>query len=87
MAKLHLTVLNSGQNQEGKFPIFIAVTEKREVRYIKTDYTIDNLYEFDHGMVVCRKDAKIINQRLQFVLSQYQFVYNNRKVYQLIIEK
>lgn len=72
MAKLHLTVLNSRQNQEGKFPIFIAVSEKREVRYIKTDYAIDNLYEFDHGMVVCRKDAKITNQRLQFVLSQYQ---------------
>lgn len=72
MATIHLVVLNSRQNSKGEFPVFIAVTEKREVRYIKTDYSVDDLYQFDNGVVVCRKDAKVMNQRLKYVLSGYQ---------------
>ena len=72
MATIHLSVLSSRQSSTGEYPIFIAVTEKRVVRYIKTDYTIDDLYQFDNGVIVCRKDAKILNQRLKYVLSEYQ---------------
>lgn len=62
---IHLVVLSSRQNSNGEFPLFIAVTAKREVRYIKTDYVIDDLYQFDNGTIVCRKDAKVMNQRLK----------------------
>lgn len=72
MATIHLAVLSSRQNSKGEFPVFIAVTVKREVRYIKTDYMIDDLYQFDNGTIVCRKDAKVMNQRLKYVLSEYQ---------------
>ena len=72
MATLNLVVLKTRQTAKGDFPIFISVTQNRVVRYIKTDYSIDDLYQFDSGMVVCRKDAKVMNQRLKFVLSEYQ---------------
>lgn len=72
MAKIHLAVLAARKNSEGQFPVFIAVTEKREVRYIKTGCVIDDLYQFDNGIIVCRKDAKILNQRLKYILLDYQ---------------
>ena len=53
-------------------PVLIALTSKRQVRYIKTGYEIDNLFQFEDGEVVCRKDARIMNQRLNFVLSEYR---------------
>lgn len=72
MVTLHLTVLNSRRNSAGKLPVLIALTSKRQVRYIKTGYEIDDLFEFEQGKVVCRKDAKVMNQRLNFVLSEYR---------------
>lgn len=42
------------------------------MRYISTGYEIDDLYQFDKGKVVCRKDAKVMNQRLDYVLSEYR---------------
>lgn len=53
-------------------PVLIALTSKRQVRYIKTGYEIDDLFQFEDGEVVCRKDARIMNQRLNFVLSEYR---------------
>lgn len=84
MATIHLVVLSSRQNSAGEFPVFIAVTENREVRYIKTDYAVDDLYQFDNGAIVCRKDAKVMNQRLKYVLSEYQEKLNeipNQRIY------
>lgn len=72
MVTLHLTVLNSRRNSAGKLPVLIALTSKRQVRYIKTGYEIDDLFEFEQGKVVCRKDAKVMNQRLNFVLGEYK---------------
>lgn len=72
MVTLHLTVLTSRRNSAGKLPVLIALTSKRQVRYIKTGYEIDDLFEFEQGKVVCRKDARIMNQRLNFVLSEYR---------------
>ena len=72
MVTLHLTVLKSRRNSQGKLPVLIAVTSKRQVRYIKTGYVINDLFEFERGKVVCRKDAKIMNQRLAYVLSEYE---------------
>ena len=53
-------------------PVLIALTSKRQVRYIKTGYEIDDLFQFEDGEVVCCKDARIMNQRLNFVLSEYR---------------
>ena len=72
MVTLHLTVLTSRRNSAGKLPVLIALTSKRQVRYIKTGYEIDDLFQFEDGKVVCRKDARIMNQRLNFVLSEYR---------------
>lgn len=72
MVTLHLKVLNSRRNSAGKFPVLIALTSKRVVRYIKTGYEVDHLFEFEKGKVVCRKDSVIMNQRLNFVLSEYR---------------
>ncbi len=72
MATLNLVVLKTRQTTRGGYPIFISVTKKRIVRYIKTEYSVNDLFEFDNGKVVCRKDAKIMNQRLEYVLSEYK---------------
>ena len=72
MATLNLVVLKARQTAKGDYPIFISVTQNRIVRYIKTEYSIDDLFQFDNGVVVCRKDAKVMNQRLKFVLDEYQ---------------
>lgn len=72
MATLNLVVLKARQTAKGDYPIFISVTQNRVVRYIKTDYSIDDLFQFDNGVVICRKDAKVMNQRLKFVLGEYQ---------------
>ncbi|KAA6334084.1 hypothetical protein EZS27_017562 [termite gut metagenome] len=44
------------------------------MRYITTEFEIDDLFQFDNKSrrVVCRKDDKIINQRLIYILSEYQ---------------
>lgn len=60
MATLYLTVLKSRRNLEGKLPIFVAVKSKRQVCCIKSGYEIYNLFELEHGEVVCRKDAKCV---------------------------
>lgn len=72
MATLNLVVLKARQTAKGEYPIFVSVTQRRIVRYIKTEYFIDDLFQFDNGMIVCRKDAKVMNQRLKFVLGEYQ---------------
>lgn len=71
MAVLHLAILKSIQNSNGKIPVLIAVIQRREVRYIKTDYVVDEFYQFDNGLIACRKDAKTMNQRLKYVISGY----------------
>ena len=72
MATLRFSVLSARQTSKKTFLIYLTITHKREVRYISTEYEIDDLYQFDKGKVVCRKDAKIMNQRLAYVLSEYQ---------------
>lgn len=52
--------------------VYLAITHKRVVRYITTEYEVEDLYQFHNGKVVCRKDAKIFNQRLEYLLTEYQ---------------
>lgn len=72
MATLRFTVLPARKTSKGTFFIYLTITHKRDVRYISTGYEIDDLYQFDKGNVVCRKDAKLMNQRLAYVLSEYR---------------
>lgn len=77
MATLHFAVLKSRRTVKNTYIIYLAVTHKRDVRYIATEYEIDDLFQFEAGKVVCRKDAKIMNQRLAYVLSEYQQKFDN----------
>lgn len=72
MATLHFAILKSRQKVKKTYVIYLALTHRRDVRYIPTEYEIDDLFQFDDGKVVCRKDAKIMNQRLSYVFSLYQ---------------
>lgn len=44
---------------------------------IKTEFLLDDISEFEDGRVVYRKDAGIINKRIQFVFSQYKEKYDS----------
>ncbi len=72
MATLRFSVLPTRQTSKKTFLIYLTITHKRAVRYISTGYEIDDLFQFDKGKVVCRKDARLMNQRLAYVLSEYQ---------------
>ena len=72
MATIRLTVLNSIKESNGKLPILICISQKKDRAYIKTEFLLDDISEFEDGRVVYRKDAGIINKRIQFVFSQYK---------------
>jgi len=94
MATIYLSVLRSRRTLEKKYPIYIAVMQTRnDIRYIKTDYVIDGLYQFENGKVICRKDANTMNLRLKYVLSEYQeklegipdqYVYNSAQIKEIL---
>lgn len=72
MATLHFAVLKSRRTVKKTYSVYLAITHKRVVRYITTEYEVEDLYQFHNGKVVCRKDAKIFNQRLEYLLTEYQ---------------
>lgn len=72
MATIRLTVLSSVKEQDGRLPILVCISQKKDRAYIKTEFLLDDIAEFDNGKVVYRKDAGIMNKRVQFVFSQYK---------------
>lgn len=72
MATIRLTVLSSIKEQDGRLPILVCISQKKSRAYIKTEFLLDDIAEFDNGKVVYRKDAGIMNRRLEFVFSQYK---------------
>lgn len=72
MSKIKVQVLESRKLSNGKFKIYLGMFHKGEVRYISLPYVIDDLYQIEDGVVVCRKDAKIMNQRIKYELSYCQ---------------
>lgn len=72
MATIRLTVLSSIKEQDGRLPILVCISQKKDRAYIKTEFLLDDIAEFDNGKVVYRKDASIMNKRVQFVFSQYK---------------
>lgn len=72
MATLNFKILPNRKKSSGKLGIYLAVTHKKEVRYISTEFEIDDEAEFEDGKVCYRKDAGIMNKRMQYVLSEYR---------------
>lgn len=77
MATARLSVLKTRQTNKGSFIIYIALSHKKETRYINTNYEIDDLFQFDKGKVICRKDAAVINKRLEYTLEEYREKLSN----------
>ncbi len=76
MATIRLTVLNSIKENDGRLPILVCISQKGKRAYIKTEFLIDDIAEFDNGKVVYRKDANMMNKRIEFVFSQFKEKYD-----------
>lgn len=77
MATINLSVLKTRQTAKGTYIIYVSINHKRDTRYIATDYQIDDLFQFDRGKIVCRKDAEIMNKRLDYVVTEYKAKLND----------
>lgn len=72
MATLNFKILPTRRKSNGKLGIYISLTHKKEVRYISTEFEIDDESQFEDGRVCYRKDASIMNKRMAYVLSEYK---------------
>lgn len=72
MATLNLKILPNRRKLSGKLGIYVSLTFKKEVRYISTEFEVDDEYQFENGKVCYRKDAAIMNKRIQYVLGIYR---------------
>lgn len=72
MATLGFKILPSRRKSSGKLGIYVYLTFKKEVRYISTEFEIDDEYQFDKGKVCYRKDASIMNKRMEYILNEYK---------------
>lgn len=72
MATLNLKILPNRRKSTGKLGIYVCLTFKKQQRYISTDFEIDDEFQFEDGKVCYRKDAAIMNKRMQYVLQEYQ---------------
>lgn len=72
MTKLSLKILPLRRKSNGKLNIYVCLTHRKEVRYITTEFEIDDEFQFEDGKVCYCKNASIINKRLEYVLDSYQ---------------
>ena len=72
MANLEIKILPTRKKATGKLKIYIFLTFKRQIRYIGTEFEIDDEAEIDNGRICYRKDAAIMNKRLSFILNEYK---------------
>ena len=72
MATLNYKILPARRKSSGNLGIYIALTHKKEVRYISTEFEIEDESQFEDGRVCYRKDAAIMNKRMAYVLSEYK---------------
>ena len=77
MATIRLTVLSSIKEQDGRLPILVCISQKKKRAYIKTTFLLNDIAEFENGKVAYRKDASVMNKRLEFVFSQYKEKYDS----------
>ena len=72
MAQLNYKILPTRKKTSGKLGIYISLTFRKEVRYISTEFEIDDESQFENGKVCYRKDASIMNKRMLYVLTEYK---------------
>lgn len=72
MATLNYKILPNRRKASGKLGVYLSLTHKHEVRYISTEFEIDDESEFEDGLVCYRKDAAMMNKRMAYVLRTYQ---------------
>lgn len=72
MATLNYKILPARRKSSGKLGIYLSLTHKKEVRYISTEFEIDDASQFENGKVCYRKDAAIMNKRMAYVLAEYR---------------
>jgi site-specific recombinase XerC len=71
MAVLSLKILPTRQKSSGKLEVYVCLTHRKSQRYINTGIEIDDEFQFEKGVVCYRKDARIMNQRLAYILDIY----------------
>lgn len=71
MATLSPTILRAKPNSEGKYPVWIRISVKKDKSYIKTDYCLNDPCEWYEGKVVARSDASAMNKRLTYEVKRY----------------
>lgn len=74
MATLSLVIIKNRPKSDGTFTIYVKVQHKRRASYLRTSYSVDSLSQWDGDRVVNRSDAKLINRKLQLLLSKYEDV-------------
>ena len=72
MATLNYKILPNRRKASGKLGVYLSLTHRKEVRYISTEFEIDDESEFEDGLVCYRKDAAVMNKRMAYVLRTYQ---------------
>jgi site-specific recombinase XerD len=72
MAVLSLKILPTRRKSSGKLEIYVCLTHRKSQRYINTGIEIDDEFQFEKGAVCYRKDARIMNQRLAYILDMYR---------------
>ena len=72
MPTLAIKTIKNRRNTSGNINIYISLTFKREIRYIPTGFEIYDEAEFEDGKVCYRRDAAIMNKRLDFILNEYK---------------
>ena len=66
MATLNYKILPNRRKASGKLGVYLSLTHKHEVRYISTEFEIDDESEFEDGLVCYRKDAALMNKRMAY---------------------
>lgn len=72
MAILSLKILQKRPSAAGTYRIYVSLTFKRDIRYIATEFEVNDVSEFENGKVCYRRDAATMNKRLSFILGEYQ---------------
>ena len=70
MATIRLTVLNSIKENDGRLPILVCISQKGKRAYIRTEFLINNIAEFDNGIKHVRKADTLYN-RVYLYLARY----------------
>ena len=63
MAQLNYKILPTRRKASGKLDIYTSLTFRRKVRYISTEFEIDDESQFENGKVCYCRDASIMNKR------------------------